>query len=54
MNVASMLKWVWRILKDDGGLWLQLVKAKYPRGRPLLACECREGSKFWRSLQEIM
>uniref|UniRef100_A0ACD5TC59 Uncharacterized protein n=1 Tax=Avena sativa TaxID=4498 RepID=A0ACD5TC59_AVESA len=52
-NVALMLKWVWRILRDDGGLWLQLIKAKYLRGRPLLACERREGSQFWRALQEI-
>uniref|UniRef100_A0ACD5WKF4 Uncharacterized protein n=1 Tax=Avena sativa TaxID=4498 RepID=A0ACD5WKF4_AVESA len=48
-----MLKWVWRILRDDGGLWLQLIKAKYLRGRPLLACDRREGSQFWRSIQDI-
>src|SRR3954465_10086393 len=52
-NVALMLKWVWRILRDDSGLWLQLIKAKYLRGRPLLACERREGSQFWRAIQEI-
>lgn len=46
MNMALMLRWVWRILTDDGGLWLQLIKAKYLRGRPLLACERREGSQF--------
>jgi hypothetical protein len=44
MNVALMLRWVWRILKEDGGLWLQLLKAKYLRERPLMACEHREGS----------
>ena len=48
-----MLKWVWRILRGDGGLWLQLVKAKYLRGCPLMACERKEGSQFWRSLQDI-
>jgi hypothetical protein len=53
MNVALMLKWVWRILSDDGGLWLKLIKAKYLRGRPLLACDRREGSQFWRALQDI-
>src|SRR3954465_7348215 len=52
-NVALMLKWVWRILRGDGGLWLQLVKTKYLRGRPLLACERREGSQFWRAIQDI-
>ena len=44
MNEALMLKWVWRILRDDGGLWLQLVKAKYLRGCPLMVCERKEGS----------
>src|SRR3954470_15592019 len=52
-NLALMLKWVWRILRDEGGLWLQLIKAKYLRGRPLLACDRREGSQFWRAIQEI-
>ena len=32
MNKALMLKWIWRILRGDGGLWLQLVEAKYLRG----------------------
>ena len=53
MNVALMLKWVWRILRDEGGLWLQLIKAKYLQGCPLLACERKEGSQFWRSIQAI-
>nr|XP_051211161.1 uncharacterized protein LOC127328612 [Lolium perenne] len=53
MNVALILKWVWRILSDDGGLWLKLIKAKYLRGRPLLACDRREGSQFWRALQDV-
>jgi hypothetical protein len=48
-----MLKWVWRILREEGGLWLQLIKAKYLQGCPLLACDHREGSQFWRSLQDI-
>ena len=53
MNVALILRWVWRILKGEGGLWLQLVKAKYLQGRPFMACERREGSQFWRALQDI-
>jgi hypothetical protein len=48
-----LLRWVWQILKGDGGLWLQLIKAKYLRGRPLMSCQCREGSQFWRSIQDI-
>lgn len=38
MNVALMIRWVWRILRGEGGLWLQLLQAKYLRGVPLLAC----------------
>jgi hypothetical protein len=45
-NKALMLKWVWRILRDEGGLWLRLIKVKYLRGRPLLACDRREDSQF--------
>ncbi|KAE8767940.1 hypothetical protein D1007_60629 [Hordeum vulgare] len=53
MNVALMLRWVWRILHGDGGLWLQLIGAKYLRGRPLLACSLATGSQFWKSIQGI-
>lgn len=48
-----MLRWVWQILRAEGGLWLQLVQAKYLQGRPLLAYEHREGSQFWKSIQRI-
>uniref|UniRef100_A0A453DDW2 Reverse transcriptase zinc-binding domain-containing protein n=1 Tax=Aegilops tauschii subsp. strangulata TaxID=200361 RepID=A0A453DDW2_AEGTS len=53
MNVALMLRWVWRILRGEGGLWLQLIQAKYLRGAPLLACNRTEGSQFWRAIQRI-
>ncbi|KAE8781876.1 hypothetical protein D1007_44816 [Hordeum vulgare] len=53
MNMALMLRWVWRILQGDGGLWLQLIEAKYLRGRPLLACSLANGSQFWKSIQSI-
>ncbi|KAE8789928.1 retrotransposon unclassified [Hordeum vulgare] len=53
MNVAIMLRCAWRILQGDGGLWLQLIEAKYLRGRPLLACSHSTGSLFWKSIQGI-
>ena len=53
MNVALMLRWVWRILRGEGGLWLQLIQAKYLRGYPLLACNRTDGSQFWRAIQRI-
>ena len=51
MNVALLLKWVWGIIRDEGSLWLKLIKAKYLQGCPLLACDRWEGSQFWRSVQ---
>ncbi|KAE8809724.1 Heparanase-like protein 2 [Hordeum vulgare] len=53
MNVALMLRWVWRILQGYGGLWLQLIEAKYMQGKPLLACSHSVGSQFWKSIQDI-
>ncbi|KAE8814193.1 abc transporter g family member 37 [Hordeum vulgare] len=53
MNVALMLRWVYWILQGDGGLWLQLIEAKYLRGRPLLACSLTTRSQFWKSIQGI-
>uniref|UniRef100_A0A453NDC7 Reverse transcriptase zinc-binding domain-containing protein n=1 Tax=Aegilops tauschii subsp. strangulata TaxID=200361 RepID=A0A453NDC7_AEGTS len=53
MNVALMLRWVWRILRGDGGLWLQLIESKYLQGQPLLACSHSAGSQFWKSVQAI-
>uniref|UniRef100_A0ACD5UQX8 Uncharacterized protein n=1 Tax=Avena sativa TaxID=4498 RepID=A0ACD5UQX8_AVESA len=52
-NLDLMLKWVGVSLRDDGGLWVQFIKTKYLWGRPLLPCERREGSQFWRAIQEI-
>jgi hypothetical protein len=33
MNLALMLKWIWRILSGDNEdlLWLRLLRAKYRR-----------------------
>ncbi|KAI4971131.1 hypothetical protein ZWY2020_002045 [Hordeum vulgare] len=53
MNVALVLRWVWRILHGDVGLWLQLIEAKCLWGRPLLACSLATGSQFWKSIQGI-
>ncbi|KAE8775676.1 Heparanase-like protein 2 [Hordeum vulgare] len=53
MNVALMLRWVWRILQGDGGLWLQLIEAKYLWGSPLLEGSLANGSQFCKSIQGI-
>uniref|UniRef100_A0A452Z856 Uncharacterized protein n=1 Tax=Aegilops tauschii subsp. strangulata TaxID=200361 RepID=A0A452Z856_AEGTS len=53
MDVALMLRWVWLILHGEGGLWLQLLQAKYLRGAPLLTGSDIAGSQFWKSIQKI-
>ncbi|KAI4994739.1 hypothetical protein ZWY2020_034380 [Hordeum vulgare] len=53
MNVALMLRWVWQILRGDGGLWLQLIESKYLQGKPILACSHSARSQFWKSIQAI-
>jgi hypothetical protein len=53
VQAKTHASWVWRILRGEGGLWLQLIKAKYLRGCPLLACDRRKGSQFWRAIQDL-
>ncbi|KAE8776575.1 hypothetical protein D1007_50757 [Hordeum vulgare] len=48
INVVARL-----FAKGDGGQWLQLIEAKYLRGRPLLACSLASGSQFCKSIQGI-
>ncbi|KAE8775410.1 (+)-delta-cadinene synthase [Hordeum vulgare] len=46
MNTTLMLRWVWRILRNEGGLWLQNLEAKYLRGESLLAYSRAGRSQF--------
>lgn len=54
MNIALMLKWVWRILTEEDSklLWLQLLKAKYPVS-DLFGSTPAGGSQFWHSIHKI-
>ena len=36
MNIALLSKWLWRIQTEEGGLWLEIIRAKYLRGQPWL------------------
>lgn len=39
MNIVLLTKWFWRIANNDGGLWLDIIRAKYLRGQPLAFCQ---------------
>jgi hypothetical protein len=32
MNIARMLKWVWKLYQNDQTIWTQLIRAKYHAG----------------------
>uniref|UniRef100_A0A453M2T1 Reverse transcriptase zinc-binding domain-containing protein n=1 Tax=Aegilops tauschii subsp. strangulata TaxID=200361 RepID=A0A453M2T1_AEGTS len=54
MNIALLSKWLWRIEAGDGGLWLQIIRAKYLRGQPLAFASRMGGSQFWQSVIQLM
>jgi hypothetical protein len=29
MNIALMLRWIWRLYQNEEGIWVDLLKAKY-------------------------
>ena len=54
MNIALLSKWLWRIQTSDGGLWLEIIRAKYLRGQPLAFASRAGGSQFWQSVIQLM
>jgi hypothetical protein len=54
MNIALLLKWIWKIYRDGDGLWADLLRAKYLGDNDLFSPEIQpKGSQFWNSLQKI-
>jgi hypothetical protein len=37
MNIALMVKWIWKMYQGAEGLWADLIRAKYLQGRDLFA-----------------
>jgi hypothetical protein len=54
MNISLMLKWIWKLYQNSDGLWADLIRAKYLRGRDLFDKEVpTRGSQFWNAIQKI-
>jgi hypothetical protein len=53
MNVALLLKWVWKLFQDGNQLWRQLITAKYPNADDIFSAPGLRGSQFWRSIHKI-
>ena len=54
MNIALLSRWLWRISQGQGGLWLDIIRAKYLRGQPLAFCQRSGGSQFWQSIIQLL
>jgi hypothetical protein len=54
MNIALLLKWIWKIYQDGGGLRVDLLRAKYLGDNDCFSPAVQpKGSQFWNSLQKI-
>ncbi|XP_071680146.1 uncharacterized protein [Lolium perenne] len=54
MNIALMVKWIWKLYQGAEGLWADLIRAKYLQGRDLYAGGVpTHGSQFWNAIQKI-
>jgi hypothetical protein len=54
MNIAFLLKWIWKLYQGAEGLWVDILKAKYLGDRDIFAHETpQKGSQFWSALQNF-
>jgi hypothetical protein len=54
MNIALMLKWIWKLYHNADGLWADLIRAKYLGSKDIFSREAsRKGSQFWNAIQKI-
>jgi hypothetical protein len=54
MNIALMLKWVWKLYHNADGLWAELIRAKYLGENDLFSpLVPTKGSQFWNSIQKV-
>jgi hypothetical protein len=54
MNIALMLKWIWKLYQGAEGLWADLLRAKYLRGNDLFSpLVPTKGSQFWNAIHKI-
>jgi hypothetical protein len=53
MNVALMLKWIWRLYHEEEAIWARVLRAKYASADDIFAGNGAGGSPFWRSLHKI-
>jgi hypothetical protein len=53
MNLALLLKWIWRLYNEEDTIWARIIRAKYGDASDLFSGSGQGGSPFWRSLHKI-
>jgi hypothetical protein len=53
MNLALLLKWIWRLYQDEDKIWARIMHAKYLDASDLSSGSGHGGSPFWKSLHKI-
>ena len=55
MNIALMVKWVWKICteRDLKPLWLKLIHSKYLGALDLFSSNAAGGFQFWHNIHKI-
>jgi hypothetical protein len=54
MNIALMVKWVWKLYQGAEGLWADLLRAKYLGDNDIFSPRVpTQGSQFWSSIQKL-
>jgi hypothetical protein len=53
MNLALLLKWIWRLYQDEDTVWARIIRAKYVDASDLFSGSGHDGSPFWKSLHKI-
>jgi hypothetical protein len=53
MNLALLLKWIWRLYQEKDTIWARIIRAKYGDAPDLFSGSGQGGSPFWKSLHKI-
>lgn len=53
MNINLLAKWIWKLETSDG-IWQDIIRSKYTRGKPLIMIEKKQDdSYFWKGMLNI-
>jgi hypothetical protein len=53
MNIALMIKWVWRLYQEEDAIWAKIFRSKYFDADNLFAGTGQGSSLFWKSIHKV-